>query len=123
MSFFPNEHLNVSAAGAAGYAMERNVFRLYHPKTFDPKNATTYDVSVPFHVMRHWEQGMINKAVENKGSADNKKLAIGVCLGVVFSGTVAFMVSWYTSAWFNRRRLAKTGPLLVSEKKAWADEY
>lgn len=66
---------------------------------------------------------MINKAVENKGSADNKKLAIGVCLGVVFSGTVAFMVSWYTSAWFNRRRLAKTGPLLVSEKKAWADEY
>ena len=92
--------------------MERNVFRLYHPKTFDPKNATTYDLSEPFHVIRSFEKDMINRAAENKGNADKKKLAIGVGVGVGVSWFVAFLVSWYTSAWFERRRLAKRGVAL-----------
>lgn len=92
--------------------MERNVFRLYHPKTFDPKNATTYDLSDPFRVIRSLESSMIDWAVENKGKADKKKLAIGVGVGVGASWFMAFLVSWYTSAWFERRRQAKRGVAL-----------
>lgn len=92
--------------------MERNVLRLYHPKTFDPKNATTYDLSEPFHVIRSFEARMISRAVENKGKADKKKLAIGVGVGVSVSVVVTFLVSWYTSAWFEGRRLSRRGVAL-----------
>jgi hypothetical protein len=112
VSWFPNEHLNVSAVEVAGYALERNVLRIYHPSTFDPKNATTYDMSDAFHVIRPQEDSMIKRASRNAQRVGNKKLTIGVTVGVAASWFVAFLVSWYTSAWFERRSLAKKGLLL-----------
>ena len=113
LSDFPNQHLNVSAVEVAGYAMERNVFRLYHPNTFDPHNSTTWDLSDAFSVIRPAEENMIKRAAYNQKKADNKKLAIGVGVGVAVTWFVAFLVSWYTSAWFERRSLEKKGLLFT----------
>jgi hypothetical protein len=108
-NFFPNAHLNVSSIEVTGYAMERNVFRLYHPKTFNPHNATTWDLTEPFSVIRPEEERMIKKAKANQSKSDNKKLALGVGLGVGLAWFVAFLVSWYTSAWNERRKMKNKG--------------
>ncbi|KAF3052123.1 hypothetical protein E8E11_011047 [Didymella keratinophila] len=92
-SDFPNAHLSISSIQATGYALKRNVFRLYHPKTFNPHNSTTWDLSEPF-------------------MADHKQLAIGVGVGVGVTWFVAFLVAWYTSAWYQKRVLEKNGFVL-----------
>lgn len=107
LSFFPNDNLNVSSLEVTAYAMERNAFRLYNPKTFDPHNSTTWDVSVPFSVIRPEEQRMVNRAKYNQRKSDNKRLGLGVGLGVGLSLIVAYLVAWYTSAWNERRKLSK----------------
>ena len=112
LSPFPNDHLNITSIQAAGYALERNVFRLYHPKTFNPHDNRTWDLSEPFMVIKPSEEYMIKKAVSNQKKADNKRLAIGVSVGVALAWFVAFLVSWYTSAWYQRRVLEKKGALL-----------
>ncbi|KAJ8117126.1 hypothetical protein OPT61_g1598 [Boeremia exigua] len=112
LSDFPNEHLNVSSIEVTAYAMERNVFRLYHRNTFNPHNDSTWDLSEPFTVIRAAEERMIKKAASNQNKADNKKLAIGVGVGVGVAWFAAFMVSWYTSAWYQRRALEKKGYLM-----------
>lgn len=112
LSSFPNNHLNISSIQATGYALERNVFRLYHPATFNPHNSTTWDLSEPFMVIRPWEENMIKRAASNQKSADNKQLAIGVGVGVGVAWFVAFLASWYTSAWYQKRMFEKKGLVL-----------
>lgn len=109
---FPNAHLNISRIEAVGYALERNIFRLYHSKTFNPHNSTTYDLSEPFMVIRPWEENMIKKAVSNQKNADNNKLAIGVGVGVGMAWVAAFLVAWFASAWYQRRVLENKGFVL-----------
>lgn len=92
--------------------MERNVFRLYHPKTFNPHDSTTYDLSGPFAVIRGAEERMIRKAISNKGKAEKKKLAIGLGVGITATWIVAFLVSWFTSAWYQKMSMEKKGVLL-----------
>lgn len=92
--------------------MERNLFRIYHPKTFNPHNHSTFDVSEPFTVIRPAEERLIKQAARNHDKAGNKRLAIGVGVGVPLAWFVAFVVSWYTSAWYERRTLEKKGFLL-----------
>ena|SRR5690242_7719378 len=109
---FPNKHLNVSSIEIIAYGLERNLFRIYHPKTFNPHNHSTFDVSEPFMIIRPTEERMIKKAASNNDKAGNKRLAIGVGVGVAVAWSVAFLVSWYTSAWYERRTLEKKGVLL-----------
>ncbi|KAF3045080.1 hypothetical protein E8E12_008042 [Didymella heteroderae] len=112
LSYFPNDHHNISSIQATGYALERNVFRLYHPKTFNPHNSTTWDLSEPFMVIRPWEENMIKKAASNQKKADRKQLAIGVGVGVGVAWFVAFSVAWYVSAWYQRKVLENKGFVL-----------
>lgn len=63
-------------------------------------------------VIRPWEEYMIKKAASNQKKADNKQLAIGVGVGVGLAWFVAFLVSWYTSAWYQKRVLEKKGVVL-----------
>ncbi|KAF2631660.1 hypothetical protein BU25DRAFT_488231 [Macroventuria anomochaeta] len=58
-------HLNVPPVEVTGYAMERNIFRSYHPKTFNPHNGSTWDISKPFTVIREAEERMIKQADSN----------------------------------------------------------
>ena len=99
--------------------MQRNVFRLYHPETFNPHNSTTWDLSEPFTVIRPEDEAMIKKAASNQREADNKKLAIGVGVGVIVAWFVAFLVSWHISAWVERRSLEKKGFLLKPTQTDW----
>ncbi|KAJ4383618.1 hypothetical protein N0V86_001673 [Didymella sp. IMI 355093] len=105
LSYFPNTYLNISAVQVTGYALERNVFRLYHPKTFNPHNSSTWDLSEPFMVVRPWEDEMIRKAARNQKSADDKRLAVGLGVGISGAWVVAFVVAWYASAWWQKRGL------------------
>ena len=89
--------------------MERNAFRIYHPNTFDPRNGSTWDMSEGFSVIREAEEAMISRAAENHIQSGKKKLAIGVGVGVTVSWFVAFLVAWFTSAWFQKRMLVKKG--------------
>lgn len=63
-------------------------------------------------VIRPSEENMIKKAASKQKKADNKQLAIGVGVGVVVAWFVAFLVSWYTSAWYQRRVLERKGFVL-----------
>ena len=89
--------------------MERNAFRIYHPSTFDPRNESTWDMSEGFSVIREAEEAMIRRAAENHIQSGKKKLAIGVGVGVTVSWFVAFLVAWFTGAWFQKRMLVKKG--------------
>lgn len=63
-------------------------------------------------VIRPWEENMIKKAASNQKKADNKQLAVGVGVGAGVAWFVAFLVSWYTSAWYHRRVLERKGVVL-----------
>lgn len=92
--------------------MERNLFRIYHPKTFNPHDHSTFDVSEPFTIIRPAEERMIQKAASNHDKAGKKRLVLGVGVGVAVAWFLAFLISWYTSAWYERRTLQKKGFLL-----------
>lgn len=89
--------------------MERNAFRIYHPKTFDLRNESTWDMSEGFSVIRGTEEAMIKRAALNHIQAGKKKLAIGVGVGVSVSWFVSFFLAWFTSAWYQKRILARNG--------------
>lgn len=121
LSYFPNEHLNASKAEVIGYGGYRNVFRIYHPNTFDPRNSTTYDLSDPFTMIREEDDNMLRKRGYNRDEAAKKKLAIGVGVGVVATWFVAFLVSWFMSAWFTKRSLQKQGLIYKNVQVGRAD--
>jgi hypothetical protein len=110
--FFPNPLLNLTYLPVSGYASERNIFRIYHPKTFDPKNESTWDMSAPFSMLRPEEYAMILYAQgEGRKSSDRTKLVRGLSVGIAVAWTVAFVVAWFAGGWFQKRQLQKKGLL------------
>ena len=109
--YFPNPLLNLTYLPVSGYASERNIFRIYHPKTFDPKNESTWDISSPFSVIRLEEDAMIRRAGREEKKVGDRRLARGVGIGVAVAWTVAFVVAWFAGRWFQKRQLQRTGLL------------
>jgi hypothetical protein len=115
--YFPNPLLNISYLPISGYASERNAFRIYHPNTFDPKNESTWDMSSAFSVIRPWDDAMIRHVRDEEKKSGERKLAMGVGVGVAVAWTVAFVIAWFAGSWFQKRQLRRKGLLYKTSQQ------